>query len=279
MMTRSACRCLDDKAKNMSEPAEPQKPQKFDLLGLENLYDFVEFLKNKRGNDRAWVQTCRWGLRGMESRLLGIQYNSSELMKCDTDDYFLLDSFLSSIFFHMDSAFECLVFAINAIGNPLDSEKFYKVNSASELRKVNPSNVITSNRAYEGYSHVFPKFQKYCLIKKEFINKLNDYHDVSKHRRMLDFGAMSKTIDEPDGGTKKQLEFIQLSPNPRAPHSERNFVGECYRPAYLDELLDEFKHFMRESVEVIFEDTQKLKTRLETADTANHRMVEPGEAT
>ena len=152
---------------NMSSSSGKDKVSEFDfdLSLLPALYEFVEFLKSQRGNQNDWVQTCRSGLRGLEARLHGIRYNYLQLYNCVPDDWETLDSFIASVLFHMDSAIECLVFALNALGNPFESEKFYQVNKAKELARIKPNNVLCSKeKPFDGYGRVFPSFQKHFLL-------------------------------------------------------------------------------------------------------------------
>jgi hypothetical protein len=145
------------------------------------------------GGVGSWFSEFRGGLYGFYSRLYGVSVHYDEVhswlprvrLPRDTEHH------LASIFFNMDSAFECLVFALNALGWAAVPSGFRDVSDGKALRSISPIDILgeaTGGRArlpLPGYTSVFPHLQALWQEHSTTIARIRDLHDVSKHRRTI----------------------------------------------------------------------------------------------
>ena len=117
----------------------------------------------------------------------------------------LTDS-LAGALFCMDSALECLVFALNALGNAVDASAFRDVRSRKALSRISPRNVLgnANEKALSGYAKYFPTFQQRWLRSSDVINLVCDNHDVSKHRQATFWGGTLR--DDPPEMFRRALD-------------------------------------------------------------------------
>lgn len=104
----------------------------------------------------------------------------------------------------MDSAFECLTFALNALGWAVLPSDFRNVTDAKALRRISPLDIIGEPSRVPplapepGYAKIFPRLQALWKSRAAVITKVRDLHDVSKHRRTIFVGGQARS-DPPDG--------------------------------------------------------------------------------
>ena len=104
----------------------------------------------------------------------------------------------------MDSAVECLTYALNALGYALATNSFRDVSDAKELKKINPKDIIGDNSAnpprpsLAGYVKFFPKLASLWQSKSTMLNHIFELHDVSKHRQTICVGGRLRS-DPPPG--------------------------------------------------------------------------------
>ena len=126
----------------------------FDLSSYATLDELALLARQdyNLGNKGDWFTHFRWGKNGLFARLLGIrlhyyQIHSWELIESlaqSATSYYVLESSLyqmteyhfSTILFNMDSAIECTVFTLNALGYAANSEQFKDVTNENELKKI-----------------------------------------------------------------------------------------------------------------------------------------------
>ena len=120
----------------------------------------------------------------------------------------------------MDSAIECMVFALNALGNIADSSKFLDVTNEKDLLKICPYNILGKPPQYstgfiQGYDDYFPSLKSYWHENRELIYTIAEQHDVSKHRSTIFEGGHGR-INPPQG-----FEEIILRYQPKTPRQQR----------------------------------------------------------
>ena len=113
---------------------------------------------------------------------------------------YLIEYNVASFFFNADSALECLVYALNALGYAAEPALFGDITNASKLKKVAAWNIVgdKSNKPLPGYRKYFPLVQQEWTHNKTLLRKIVDLHDVSKHRRTIYRGGMGR-LDTPPG--------------------------------------------------------------------------------
>ena len=207
----------------------------FGLSSYKDLDDFA-LLANQSynlGDKGDWFYQFRWGLDGLYARILGVQIHYrgvhswtsplSPISGIRGAEYHL-----SSILFNMDSAIECMVFALNALGYIANSTQFLDVSDEKKLRKISPNNILGG--VVEGYDNYFPSLKNYWDENRDLIYKISEQHDVSKHRSII-FSAGSCRDDPPHGFFEKwgiqddeviqalvaPMAEILLTPQPKIP--------------------------------------------------------------
>lgn len=158
------------------------------------------------GGAGDWFGEFRGGLYSFYARLYGVQRHYSEVhawlprvrTPVETEYH------MASILFQMDSALECLTFALNALGWAAMQSGFRDVRDGRALRRISPLDILgdptrTPPLAPElGYRAIFPSFQASWQSQAQFIGQIRDLHDVSKHRQTIYVGG-KRRLDTPDG--------------------------------------------------------------------------------
>ncbi len=233
----------------------------FDRIAFVKLDDFALLAcqKYNLGNDTDWFGSFRGGLYGFYSRIYGI-----------AEHYRLVHSWIprlrhpseteyhvTSTLFNMDSAFECLTYALNALGYAYLFKSFRDVTSKKALSRICPSDILGKpsdnppESPLEGYSVIFPETQKCCLENHSLLKTIFDLHDVSKHRETIYLGGMARS-DPPDGfyesvgaiTTNEKARFwpsaeILLPIDPKAPKIDRT-QAEIHEYPKLEDIANEF---------------------------------------
>ena len=155
------------------------------------------------GGTGDWFGEFRGGLYGFYARLNGVQRHYFELHawlpRVPEAEYHL-----ASIFFQMDSALECLTYALNAIGWVVRPVDFRDVTDGKELTRITPRDILgdatkTPPRPpLAGYQVVFPTLQGVWQNAAQLISRVRELHDVSKHRRTIFVGGKCRS-DPPFG--------------------------------------------------------------------------------
>jgi hypothetical protein len=172
----------------------------FDQLALLGHQDY------NLGGTSDWFGAFRGGLYGFYARLYGVQRHYSEVhawlprvrTPAETEYH------LASILFQMDSALECLTFALNALGWVAMPSGFWDVTDGRALRRISPLDILGDPTRVPplapkpGYTTIFPSFQALWQSEGQLIGQIRDLHDVSKHRQTIYVGGR-KRLDTPDG--------------------------------------------------------------------------------
>ena len=104
----------------------------------------------------------------------------------------------------MDSALECLTFALNALGWVVMPAGFRDVTDVKALKRISPLDILGDATKtppiapQAGYRAVFPTIQGAWQSEAQLITRVRDLHDVSKHRRTIFEGGQAR-LDPPDG--------------------------------------------------------------------------------
>ena len=158
------------------------------------------------GGAGDWFGEFRGGLYGFYARFHGVQVHYSEVhawlprVRTPTETEY----HLASILFQMDSALECLTFALNALGWAAQPYGFRDVTRAKELRRISPIDILGDPsrtpplNPKAGYAGVFPRLQATWQGQATLIARIREVHDVSKHRQTIFVGGQLRS-DPPNG--------------------------------------------------------------------------------
>lgn len=178
----------------------------FDLAPFEALDQLALLARQdyNLGGAGDWFGEFRGGLYGFYARLYGVQRHYFEVhawlprVRIPTDTEY----HLASILFQMDSALECLIFALNSLGWVVMPAGFRDVTDAKALRRIGPLDILgdaTKTIApLAGYQTVFPTIQGAWQNEAQLIAQVRDLHDVSKHRHIIFVGGQARS-DPPNG--------------------------------------------------------------------------------
>lgn len=225
------------------------------------------------GGAGDWFGEFRGGLYGFNARLLGVRLQYFEVhawlprIRTPTDTEY----HLASILFHMDSALECLSFALNAFGWAVLPSEFRDVTDPKALTFINPRDILGKpNRNPKrapppGYAKIFPTLQAEWQAQERLITNICDLHDVSKHRRTIFVGGQLRS-DPPDRfyeelGIPERAFFwppmaeIILQREPKLPRGKRTFSS--VRPTeLLEALVPSFAALIKNSGAAVLTDAQ-----------------------
>jgi hypothetical protein len=234
------------------------------------------------GDNSNWFYYFRGGIHGLYARIHGVKTHFYEVHAWYPRIRLLIETeyHLSSIFFNMDSAIECFVFALNALGNAIAPKEFLDVTNDAALREVALRNIIEP-KPLPGYSLFFPTLQEHWRANQDVLNIITEQHDVSKHRHTIFHGGQAR-LDPPPGFYEKlgidnnpnaQADFwpmaeIILQPEPKVP------LSKCQSPTQnntkiLEPIAETFCEFINTTCIKAYQDATQyiklpslLKTRL-----------------
>lgn len=208
------------------------------------------------GNRGDWFGYFRGGLHGFYSRIYGVVRHYEEIHRWAPRPT-MPEYHLASIFFNMDSALECFVFLMNALGNSVAPDQFLDITDAQALRQVAPSNILGKGEQppLAGYGQYFPSLQTHWQTHGELLQTVVEQHDVSKHREMIYFGGRLRR-DAPAGFyealgiTDNQtaqvlfwpMEETSLDPDPKKPRAKR--TPKSHQELTLEGVAEDFSRFV-----------------------------------
>jgi len=160
-------------------------------------------IEQTHGNVGDWRILFEGGLRGFAARITTVMHGLLRLdepFQVPTDqlnpEQWAIDTdrLIGEIFFGMDSALECFVFALNAAGYLKLPLGFCDINTPEGLKKIRPDNIVSNNPSDKrnplpGYAAVFPRIAAHWTKNQPLIAEIMEYHDVSKHRSCIVFAA------------------------------------------------------------------------------------------
>lgn len=246
----------------------------FDSTSLKELDQFALLAcqEYNYGNSTDWFGSFRGGLYGLYSRLNAAQKHYYEVHAWIPLPRKLADAeyHLASLFFFMDSAIECMTFALNALGNCVSATEFRDVTDERSLRKIRPNDILgdTKNKPLIGYGNFFPSLQAHWQKNSSLIQQVLDQHDVSKHRETIFKGGKVRS-DAPPGFYKSigididdkaillfhPFEEINLHPDPKSPRVSR-IPTPLADQLHLEPLANAFCDFMNESAQLAITDAK-----------------------
>lgn len=232
------------------------------------------------GNETDWFGSFRGGLYGFYARFHGLTEHFRLLhewipprlrIREDTEYH------LASVFFNMDSAVECLTFALNALGFAAQPNGFRDVTDRQSLYGITPKDILGNPAAnpprepLEGYFQIFPTLQSYWAENRQLLSRIIELHDVSKHRETIytggqlhldsppGFSNALKALGVGDDNERKILyhphKEILLKDKPKIPRAERMPVAREDFDT-LEELVPNFQGFLQNSGELALNDSR-----------------------
>ncbi len=111
----------------------------FDRSGGEQLDNFALLATQdyNLGEKNDWFGHFRGGLHGHYSRLTGASIHYANMHQwLPVPQVLLFEYNLASFFFNADSALECLVYALNALGYAAEPALFCDITKASKLKSL-----------------------------------------------------------------------------------------------------------------------------------------------
>lgn len=209
-------------------------------FALDPLRDLDEFAllacqSYNLGNASDWFGCFRGGIYAVHQRVYGIQrhYEDVHAWLPAPRIFGDVEHHLADLLFNLDSAMECLIYGLNALGFAAFPEEFLDVTDRRSLKGVNPGNMIGS-KPLPGYDRVFPNLKKHWMANAGLVGIIVEQHDVSKHRSVIfsggkmrddpppDYFERLKIADDPIArATNSPMAEIILGPDPKAPPVER----------------------------------------------------------
>jgi hypothetical protein len=248
---------------------------KFDLSAFKDIFEIVktnEFVSKLQSPNSLPI--FKDGVTGMVSRLHGVNFNYHVIHTWDETfpkGIFNTESYVASTLFNMDSALECCIFGLNALGFSIKNSSFINIENSNELKRIRISNVIGSEKqVIKGYQLYFVNFNNLWNNNKYLIKTIEEHHDVTKHRHFnLSGGGLR--LDAPESilrkyNVDKAIDLpseivpsheVLLSNNPknlndgRKPSAPNNLL-------YLENLAESFSSFLTDTGEMLKKDILEL---------------------
>lgn len=173
---------------------DPNWPAELDKFAL------VASQQYNLGNADNWFFSFRGGYYGVMSRLRGLQQHSLSLHQWRMDSSVQTHEHdIAVMLFCMDSAIECFVFALNALGQATDKGAFRDVSSERTLQRINPDDILGAKRdPLAGYTKYFPTLQAAWQSEASLFATIFENHDVTKHRQQA--GVVGTSRSDPPFG-------------------------------------------------------------------------------
>lgn len=250
----------------------------FDLTVYTKLDNFalLAWQEYNLGNDTDWFSAFRGGYYGFNSRIHGVKlhYNLVHSWIPQLRLPVEIEYHIASILFNMDSAFECLIYALNALGNSVSSENFRDITSRRQLSDITPRDILgipsaksSKEQPMKGYTEIFPDTQKYCMASRSLIQTIVELHDVSKHREAIFVGSRKRDDPPPSffeslGIADDSIAMTLCCPwaeilfplDPKAPKVDRT-PAERHEYPTLEDLAEKFVEFIHQFGRLAFEDS------------------------
>lgn len=229
------------------------------------------------GNRDLWRYSFRSGLNGMRSRLSGLMVHYDYLYKWDVCGMAASHEHHQTVmWFCMDSAIECLVFGLNALGQVLLPDGFRSIADEGDLKRISPWDVMGQS-PLAGWSELFPEFQKHLNDSELLLRLVMNSHDVSKHRMHTDHGGEPRQ-DPPEGffesigvppGDKRRLVLAPMASvsvplDPKIPVADRGSGHEHWTE--LEKVYTDFWEVLPHALALAASDAEKTIPPLISAD-------------
>lgn len=220
------------------------------------------------GNKHNWLFTFRSALSGFRSRLESLE--ESRVLVYEWHPFGLWSRYerhVAVMLFAMDSAFECLVFGLNALGQAKSPDTFRTVNSERALRQISPRDLI-GEKPLQGWTLLFPRFQRHCRSNEKLITLVVENHDVTKHRQGGFRGGTLRS-DPPEGFFEElgigvdhflrdqiaPMASVLIPLRPKLPQDE--MPNELTEWTKLEEVMAEYRLFLSEALCLAAQDVRR----------------------
>ena len=251
-------------------PFDPSSFERLDQLGLLTCQDY------NLGNSNDWFGSFRGGLHGVYSRINAVYKHYYEVHAWIPAPRTPgeVEYHLAAIFFNMDSAIECMTFALNAFGNSIASADFRNVTNERSLRRISPQDILgdpgrtPAIAPLPGYAKFFPTLQAHWQNNCALIQQIVDQHDVSKHRETIFEGgrvrndappgfyeALGITREDPRRWQFQPMGEIILHPKPKSPKVTR-VPTPVAEQIHLEPMATSFCQFINESSRYCLSDVE-----------------------
>ena len=108
-----------------------------------------------------------------------------------------VEAALGEILFDADSALECMVFGLNALGHGVRGRGFRNTMSRGQLKSISPRDPIRADM--DGWPELFPRFSDTLRASwGDIVTPIMEQHDVAKHRTVVFRGGTLRD-DTPSG--------------------------------------------------------------------------------
>jgi hypothetical protein len=223
------------------------------------------------GNAGNWFLNFRGGLNGIRSRCSGMQFHRRFVYEWEIGPlYNNIEHHCSSMLFCMDSAVECMVYGLNALGQAVAPTGFRSISDSKALRLISPKDVtgLGTTAPLAGWAQVFPNFQKHFSASSAFLAQLVDNHDVSKHRRHSFSGGTVR--NDPPAGFYERLGLgprdprrtliapmatVLIPKEPKLPTDSQ--PSDLAAWTTLESLLTDFEAFIQEGLRLANDDAHR----------------------
>jgi len=261
-------------------PKAPTHPYEihFDTRAMETVDQFALLARQayNLGDPGAWFGAFRGGYQGFNVRLYAVEKHYAELhawqLRCR---WHLEPEYqLASIFFGLDSALECFVFAMNALGYAARPTEFVDITSDKALRSITPRLVLGSgpqSTPHAAFSSHFSRVTALWQQRRDLIDEVQRQHDVSKHRSTIYRGGQRR-MDPPPGfhahlglndDHPRRFDFAPMAEIILDPDPKRSGASPRPRVKYedlhtLEGLCGEFTELIEASCRALLDDAQQL---------------------
>lgn len=224
-----------------------------DALSLLSCQDY------NLGNRGNWFFSFRAGFDGFYSRMMSLEEHRRLVYEWHPKALLPWhERHVAIILFCMDSAFECLVFALNALGQARHPSGFRSVEDEVALRRISPRD-ITGSPPLPGWVELFPQFQRHCTMHTTLFTIIADNHDVTKHRQGV-FPEGKVRMDPPPGFYERlglpethplriliaPMQEILIPLHPKLPLEDQpSDLADFTR---LEQVIEDFRQFINEAV-------------------------------
>jgi hypothetical protein len=229
------------------------------------------------GDAGRWFLCFRQGCQGFHVRLFAVQTHYAQLHAWQLRCRWHLEPeyHLASIVFGLDSAVECLLYAMNAFGYGAHPTEFVDITTDKGLKSIAPWLILgSSSRTPHGaFEKHYPRVVAVWRRHRNVIEEIQRQHDVSKHRSSTYHGgstrndpppgfyeALGLTDDHPRRSDFAPMAEIILDPDPKRPAAapRPNVKYEDLRT--LEGLCHEFELLIEEACQAWLDDAVNMVT-------------------
>ncbi|TAN07150.1 MAG: hypothetical protein EPN36_02815 [Rhodanobacteraceae bacterium] len=188
----------------MSDPRTETYHLDFETEPLTQIDDLASLAAQtyNLGDHGRWFLCFRQGCQGFHVRLFAVETHYAQLHAWQLRRRWHLEPeyHLASIVFGMDSALECLLYAMNALGYGVCPEEFVDITTDKGLRSISPWLILGSSNRHPdpAFERHYPNVVAVWRRHRGVIEEIQRQHDVSKHRSSTYRGGRSRN-DPPPG--------------------------------------------------------------------------------